>query len=99
MRIQTKPMTSRSGLNYRRTASPGCGLDRPRARASSRPGDIEEGLNAAASIGDDRIQQATTGRIDPESFTHGTSAQRVRWLRTGIQVGNPDACDTFSGDV
>ena len=63
------------------------------------PGDIEEGLNAAASIGDDRIQEATTGRIDPESFTHGTSAQRVQWLRTGIQVGNPDACDTFSGDI
>ena len=63
------------------------------------PGDIEEGLNAAASIGDDRIQEATRGRIDPESFTHGTSAQRVQWLRTGIQVGNPDACDTFSGDL
>jgi len=63
------------------------------------PGDIEEGLNAAASIGDDRIQEATTGRIDPESFTHGTSAQRVQWLRTGIQVGNPDACDTFSGEI
>jgi uncharacterized protein len=63
------------------------------------PGDVEEGLNAAAAIGDDRIQEATTGRIDPESFTHGTSEQRVRWLRTGIQVGNPDACDTFSQDV
>ena len=63
------------------------------------PGDLEEGLNAAAAIGDDRIQEATTGRIDPESFTHGTSEQRVQWLRTGIQVGNPDACDTFSQDV
>jgi hypothetical protein len=63
------------------------------------PGDIEEGLDAAAAIGDDRIQASTTGRVDPESFTHGTSEQRVRWLRTGIQVGNPDACDTFSNDV
>ncbi len=60
------------------------------------PGDVEEGLNAAAAIGDDRIQSSVNGRIDPESFTHGTSEQRVTWLRTGIQVGNPDACDTFS---
>jgi hypothetical protein len=63
------------------------------------PGDLEEGLNAAAAIGDDRIQEATTGRIDPETFTHGSSEQRVTWLRRGIQVGNPDVCDTFSGDV
>ncbi len=60
------------------------------------PGDVKEGLNAASAIGDDRIQEATTGRIDPESFTHGTAEQRATWLRTGIQVGNPDACDTFS---
>jgi predicted metalloprotease len=60
------------------------------------PGDIEEGLNAASAIGDDRIMESTGGRIDPESFTHGTSEQRATWLRTGIQVGNPDACDTFS---
>ncbi len=60
------------------------------------PGDVEEGLNAASAIGDDRIQASVNGRIDPESFTHGTSEQRAAWLRTGIQVGNPDACDTFS---
>jgi predicted metalloprotease len=60
------------------------------------PGDIEEGLNAASAIGDDRIMESTGGRIDPESFTHGTSEQRATWLRTGIQLGNPDACDTFS---
>jgi predicted metalloprotease len=59
------------------------------------PGDVEEGLNAASAIGDDRIQEATTGRVDPESFTHGTAEQRATWLRGGIQVGNPDACDTF----
>jgi hypothetical protein len=47
-------------------------------------------------VGDDRIQQSTTGRIDPETWTHGSSEQRVRWLRTGFQAGNPDACDTFS---
>jgi predicted metalloprotease len=60
------------------------------------PGDVEEGLNAASAIGDDRIQEATTGRVNPESFTHGTAQQRADWLRTGIQIGNPDACDTFS---
>jgi predicted metalloprotease len=59
------------------------------------PGDVEEGLNAASAIGDDRIQEATTGRVDPESFTHGTAEQRAHWLGTGIQIGNPDTCDTF----
>jgi len=59
------------------------------------PGDVEEGLRAASAIGDDRIQESTGGRINPETFTHGTSEQRSTWLRTGIQVGNPDACDTF----
>ena len=63
------------------------------------PGDVEEGLNAAAQIGDDRIQESVNGRSDPETFTHGTAEQRSTWLRTGIQVGNPDACDTFSNDI
>ncbi len=62
-------------------------------------GDIEEGLNAAAAIGDDRIDELTQGRIRPEDYTHGTSEQRAEWLRNGIQVGNPDACDTFSNDI
>jgi predicted metalloprotease len=60
------------------------------------PGDLEEGMRAASSVGDDRLQQQATGRIDRESFTHGTSEQRVGWLRNGFRVGNPDACDTFS---
>ena len=59
-------------------------------------GDIEEGLAAAAAIGDDRLQKQTQGRIAPESFTHGTSAQRARWLRRGIDSGNPNDCDTFA---
>jgi predicted metalloprotease len=59
------------------------------------PGDIEEGLAAAAAIGDDRLQRMSGRGIHPESFTHGTSQQRVRWLRTGLQTGNVDACDTF----
>ena len=58
-------------------------------------GDIDEGLNAAAAIGDDRIQRQTAGRVSPESFTHGTSAERVSWFRRGFQTGDPKACDTF----
>jgi predicted metalloprotease len=62
-------------------------------------GDLEEGIAAAAAVGDDRIQEAATGRIDRESWTHGSSEQRVRWFRAGFQVGNPDACDTFNSDI
>lgn len=58
------------------------------------PGDAEEGLRAAAAIGDDRLQQQTEGRVVPESFTHGSSQERVRWLRRGLASGRPDACDT-----
>ena len=59
------------------------------------PGDAEEGLQAAAAIGDDRLQRQTQGRVVPESFTHGSSEERVRWLRRGLDSGNVDACDTF----
>jgi predicted metalloprotease len=62
-------------------------------------GDVEEGLRAASAIGDDRIQESVQGRSDPETFTHGTAEQRSTWLSTGIQVGNPDACDTFANDI
>jgi uncharacterized protein len=62
-------------------------------------GDLEEGINAAASVGDDRVQAQAQGRIDPESFTHGTSEQRAEWLRAGFDSGELDACDTFSGDI
>ena len=60
------------------------------------PGDAEEGLRAAAAIGDDRLQQQTQGRIVPESFTHGTSQERVEWLRRGLDSGKMEACDTFA---
>lgn len=60
-------------------------------------GDVEEGLNAAAAIGDDRLQQQAQGRVVPESFTHGSSADRVRWFRRGLESGRIDACDTFAG--
>jgi predicted metalloprotease len=62
-------------------------------------GDLQEGLTAAAAVGDDRIQQQAQGRIDPESFTHGTSEQRAHWLQTGFDSGKLEACDTFSGDI
>lgn len=60
------------------------------------PGDVEEGLNAAAAIGDDRLQKRQQGRVSPESFTHGTSAQRVSWFKRGMETGDPRACDTFA---
>ena len=59
-------------------------------------GDVEEGLNAAASVGDDRIQQRTRGRVDAETFTHGSAAQRASWFKKGFDTGNPRSCDTFS---
>jgi len=58
-------------------------------------GDLEEALNAANAIGDDRLQQQSQGRVVPDAFTHGTSAQRVRWFRIGFDSGDPTRCDTF----
>jgi predicted metalloprotease len=69
-----------------------------RARQVLEAGDIEEGLNAAAAIGDDRLQRRAHGRVVPESFTHGSSAQRVRWFRRGLERGDLDQCDSFAGD-
>lgn len=61
-------------------------------------GDIEEGLNAASAVGDDRIQKRTRGYVVPDGFTHGTSAQRVRWFERGFEQGTVQACNTFRAD-
>ena len=62
------------------------------------PGDAEEGLQAAAAIGDDRLQRQGQGRVVPESFTHGSSEQRVQWLRRGMDAGRVESCDTFNSN-
>jgi hypothetical protein len=67
-----------------------------RARQVLEEGDIEEALNAASSIGDDRLQSRARGYVVPESFTHGSSAQRVSWFKRGIQTGAPEQCNTFA---
>jgi predicted metalloprotease len=60
------------------------------------PGDFQEGLLAAAAIGDDRLQRMSDGQVQPETWTHGSSVQRASWLRRGLQTGDPNACDTFA---
>ncbi len=67
-----------------------------RSRQMLESGDIEEGLNAASAIGDDRLQRQARGTVSPDSFTHGSSAQRVRWFRVGLEQGSVKACDTFA---
>ena len=60
------------------------------------PGDMEEGLTAASAIGDDALQRGAGRQVSPESFTHGSSAQRMQWLKRGLESGNDEACDTFA---
>jgi predicted metalloprotease len=71
------------------------GANAQRARNILEPGDIEEALNAASAIGDDRLQQQSRGHVTPDSFTHGTSAQRVSWFRRGFESGRVAQCNTF----
>jgi hypothetical protein len=67
-----------------------------RSRQLLEAGDIEEGLNAASAIGDDRLQKQSRGYVSPESFTHGSSEQRVRWFKRGFESGSVESCDTFA---
>jgi predicted metalloprotease len=66
------------------------------AKQSLEPGDIEEAINAATAIGDDKLQEQSQGRVVPDSFTHGSSEQRVRWFKTGFESGQVRSCNTFA---
>jgi uncharacterized protein len=70
-----------------------------KARGILEAGDVDEALNAASAIGDDRLQMQSRGTVVPESFTHGTSEQRVYWFRVGLESGDIDSCDTFGADA
>ena len=69
---------------------------RARRQDDRRSSDVEQALAAASAIGDDRLQRQAQGRVVPDSFTHGSSAQRMRWFRIGLESGDPKKCDTFS---
>eukprot|EP01034_Spumella_vulgaris_P025731 gene25731-32219_t len=100
-RQQGRQMQGDGGLLVRQELQADCFAGVWANRAQKRlnwlePGDIEEALNAANAIGDDRLQQQGQGRVVPDSFTHGTSQQRVRWFKTGFAQGQISQCDTFS---
>ncbi|MBW2481757.1 MAG: neutral zinc metallopeptidase [Deltaproteobacteria bacterium] len=69
-----------------------------RWRSGRRSRNIEEALNAASAIGDDRLQQQSRGYVTPDSFTHGSPAQRVRWFRQGLETGKVSQCNTFKAE-
>jgi predicted metalloprotease len=96
------PMEGASGLSVRQELQADCYAGVWGALAQKQyhwleAGDIEEALNAASHIGDDTLQQQAQGRVRPDTFTHGTSAQRVHWFKTGFDSGDMDQCDTFAG--
>ncbi len=92
--------TERNALSVRMELQADCfagvwGHHAKRERNLIEPGDFEEGLRAAAAIGDDQLQKMSRGYVQPESWTHGSSEQRMTWLRKGLEVGDPKLCDTF----
>jgi predicted metalloprotease len=97
-RLAAQDESRRNDLSVRQELQADCmaGVWANSAQGDLEPGDIDEALSAAAAVGDDRIQEKTTGRIDPEGWTHGSAEQRVAWFTTGYRSGNPDDCDTFA---
>ncbi|MBA5872822.1 MAG: flagellar biosynthesis protein FlgM [Nitrospira sp. CR2.1] len=98
---QRSPTAERNALSVRMELQADCfagvwGYHAKRNRNLIEPGDFEEGLRAAAAIGDDRLQKMGQGQVQPESWTHGSSEQRMTWLRRGLESGDPGACDTFA---
>jgi predicted metalloprotease len=101
MRARGASMEGDNGLSVRQELQADCyaGVWANLAQAKMQwmeSGDVEEALNTATAIGDDRLQRQSQGTVVPDSFTHGTSEQRVRWFRAGFQSGDPGQCDTFS---
>ena len=97
------PMDGADGLSVRQELQADCyagvWANRTQARLQwLHPGDVESALNAASQIGDDTLQQQTQGRVVPDSFTHGTSVQRVKWFKTGLDSGDMAQCNTFAGE-
>ena len=100
LRSRGASMEGDNGLGVRMELQADCyaGVWANQAQAQNQwleSGDVEEALNTASAIGDDRLQQQGQGRVVPDSFTHGTSQQRVRWFQAGFQSGDPGTCDTF----
>jgi predicted metalloprotease len=97
-RLSQEDPSRRNDLSVRQELQADClaGAWAHSAASDLEAGDIEEALSAAAAVGDDRIQQATQGRVDPESWTHGSAEQRVAWFTTGYRSGNVNDCDTFA---
>ena len=100
LRARGMPAEGDNGTSVRQELQADCyaGVWANRAQAQNQwleQGDIEEALNTASAIGDDRLQRQSQGTVVPDSFTHGSSEQRVRWFRTGFESGDPNRCDTF----
>jgi hypothetical protein len=101
-REQGAPMEGANGLSVRQELQADCFAGVWANRSEQRlhwlqPGDVEEALNAASQIGDDTLQRETQGTVVPDSFTHGTSAQRVKWFKAGLESGQVSSCNTFAG--
>ena len=100
---QGYPMDGADGLSVRQELQADCFAGVWANRTQQRldwlkPGDVESALNAASAVGDDTLQKETRGSVMPDTFTHGTSAQRVKWFKTGMASGDINSCNTFAGE-